>query len=197
MKIFVKFQDGFIHEISPTKKDSLFEEFEVEDSDFFINYRFFTVTSEKKLVLNPIYKKLEKNEYVITESLDGTLHLVQPDIEHKDAIFVTFDSPEDQLEVASNLNHYYYIDPKTKTLKIDPVRKELRTVDIYKEKFREERENLFKKWDILKTNSLIGLADPVTEDEKQWYLEMLSFTDNMTKDSTPDTWPVIPKRLRK
>lgn len=54
---------------------------------------------------------------------------------------------------------------------------------------------LFKKWDIVKTNSLIGLADPLTQEEKDWYVMMLNYTSQITKNSTPETWPKPISRL--
>lgn len=62
--------------------------------------------------------------------------------------------------------------------------------------FREFRENKFKLFDILKTNIAVGLAMPLTDEEKQWYNDMLNFTENISLDTTPADYPVTPERLK-
>ena len=164
-------------------------------ASFFNNYRFYTVSPEKRLVLKPEYKKLENREYLI-HKFDENLVLLKPFIEHVSANFVKFETDEEEIEINSHLNHYYYFDEDTKTLKVDEARKISYQIKFHLDAFREYREEAFKKWDIIKSNSLIGLADPITQEEKDWYLSMLNFTDSITIDSTPDTWPVIPERFR-
>jgi len=196
MKIFVYFQDNYIQKISPIKEDPMFDEYEVSDPDFLGNYRFYTLGSSGKLELNPIYKKLEPLEYLIYEMEDGTLTLLKPYIEAADANFIKFDTDEEANEVMSHLNHYYIFNKTTGTLEIDADKLDTYQENFHVVEFKKYRAEYFGKWDIVKTNSLIGLADPITEEEKQWYLEMLSFPENITKDSTPETWPVIPDRFK-
>lgn len=195
MKIYASIENNLIQRISTIKEDSTFEEYEVSDPDFFNNYHFFTATSDKKLVLNPEFRKLSDNEYIVVQFGDN-LTLVKPFIEHKDAIFVTFSSNEEYDFTLRHLNHYFKVDPITKSLVEDTDKKSDYQRIFQLEEFRKYREAAFKKWDIIKTNSLIGLADPLTQQEKDWYLSMLSFPENITKDSTPETWPVCPLRFQ-
>ncbi len=187
MKIFASFINNYIDEISTTKLDGSFDEYEVEDLDFFNNYRFYTASPDKKLVLSPRYKKLEQNEYLLVKTDGGTLILLKPFIEAVDATFIKFETEDEKNEALMHLNHYFYFDDNTKTLEIDESKKEMFVIENHKEAFREYREMLFKKWDIIKTNSLIGLADPLTQEEKDWYVMMLDYTTQITENSTPET----------
>ena len=147
---------------------------------FFNNYRFYTVSPEKRLVLKPEYKKLENREYLIYK-FDETLVLLKPFIEHVSANFVKFETDEEEAEVTSHLNHYYYFDEETKTLKVDEARKISYQTKFHLDAFREYREEAFKKWDIIKTNSLIGLSDPITQEEKRLvfiYVKFYRFNNN-------------------
>jgi NifB/MoaA-like Fe-S oxidoreductase len=70
--------------------------------------------------------------------------------------------------------------------------------------FRSFREELLKKYDILRINIQSGDYDPKTgkvysplsEEEKQWRLSMLDFTDSITHETTEKDYPETPDRLK-
>jgi hypothetical protein len=195
MKIYIYIEDNTITDISLEKKD-LYDLCEVDNIDFFTNYRFYYVDASKKVKLKPIYKKLDELEYLVVELQHGSLMLAKPFIEHIDADFIKFKSDKECSDALTYLNNYYYYDKSSKTLKEDPIRKNNYQKDAYLKLFREKREKAFKKWDVIKTNSLIGLADPVTEEEKTWYLEMLDYPNTIESIDTLIPSPEIPERFK-
>jgi hypothetical protein len=70
--------------------------------------------------------------------------------------------------------------------------------------FRSFRENLLKKYDLLRINVQNGDIDPktnlpyepVSQEEKQWRLTVLNFTDLITKDTEEEDYPETPERLK-
>jgi len=70
--------------------------------------------------------------------------------------------------------------------------------------FRLFREELLKKYDILRINIQSGDYDPKTsevylplsEEEKQWRVSMLDFTDIITHETTEENYPETPDRLK-
>jgi hypothetical protein len=70
--------------------------------------------------------------------------------------------------------------------------------------FRLYREELLKKYDILRINIQSGDYDPKTgevylplsEEEKQWRVSMLDFTSNITHETTEESYPETPNRLQ-
>jgi len=73
-----------------------------------------------------------------------------------------------------------------------------------KNDFRGFREPFLQKYDLLRINVQNGDYDPktgepyypITEDEKQWRLTMLNFTNSITHETTEKDYPEIPERLK-
>lgn len=63
------------------------------------------------------------------------------------------------------------------------------------ESFREYRNQVFNKFDILKTNIAVGLEPPLTQVEIDWYNAMKDFPALITKDTTRNNYPIIPHRI--
>jgi hypothetical protein len=70
--------------------------------------------------------------------------------------------------------------------------------------FRSFREELLKKYDILRINIQSGDYDPKTgevysplsEEEKQWRVSILNFTNSITHETTEEDYPETPDRLK-
>jgi hypothetical protein len=71
------------------------------------------------------------------------------------------------------------------------------------DRFRSHRSKLLEKYDILRINVINGDTDPatskvysaITQSEKQWRLEMLNFTDEITHETTEEDYPQTPQRI--
>jgi hypothetical protein len=71
------------------------------------------------------------------------------------------------------------------------------------EKFRSQRNKLLEKYDILRINVINGDIDPgtsrvysaITQTEKQWRIDMLNFTDEITHETTEEDYPQTPQRI--
>jgi hypothetical protein len=69
--------------------------------------------------------------------------------------------------------------------------------------FREFREKLLKKYDLLRINIESGDYNPetnlpyspLTEEEKLWRIEMLNFTDTITHETIIEDYPNTPERI--
>ncbi len=69
--------------------------------------------------------------------------------------------------------------------------------------FRQWRERWLCKYDILRLNVLNEDIDPqtnqpytaMTNEEKQWRLSVLNFTDLITDETQKSDYPTIPQRL--
>lgn len=61
--------------------------------------------------------------------------------------------------------------------------------------FRNFRKRKFKAWDLLKSNVGVGLEEPLTQEEIDWYGSMLAFPSTITKDTTMDDYPTTPARV--
>ena len=77
-------------------------------------------------------------------------------------------------------------------------------IHIRKMNFRRYREDMLRKYDILRINILHGDIDaktnlpyePLNAVEKQWRLDMLNFTDLITENTTYLDYPETPERLK-
>jgi len=75
---------------------------------------------------------------------------------------------------------------------------------IKKENFRAWRSERLLKYDILRLNVFNEDIDPntntfyqpITEEEKQWRVSVLNFTNQITKDTTPNDYPTPSLRLQ-
>lgn len=63
--------------------------------------------------------------------------------------------------------------------------------------YRSWRAECFYAFDILKTNLIIGLESMLSEVEKQWYFDILSFTDTIDENTLISDYPQIPLRVEK
>lgn len=192
MKIYAKIFDNIITELSLIEKEG-FDLFECNDNDIFNNFRLFTVKGNE-LVLGDEYKKLAEDEYLIRQLPDGQLTLSKPYIEHIDNIFMTLTDSEEHQDIKNHLGDYYKLENGFVVVDNDLKENYIRNYNV--KKFREYRAECFKRWDIQKTNFLIGLGDPITEADKAWYTEMLNFTDMITNDTTASDWPVTPDKFK-
>lgn len=70
--------------------------------------------------------------------------------------------------------------------------------------FRAHRDHYLAKYDILRLNVLNGDMDPatnqpytpITQEEKQWRVTMLNFTNQITENTTASDYPPVPLRLQ-
>ena len=77
-------------------------------------------------------------------------------------------------------------------------------IDIRKKDFRQWRDYYLRKYDILRINILHGDLnprnglpyEPLTEDEKQWRVDMLNFTNYINENTTAQDYPKIPERIK-
>jgi hypothetical protein len=147
-----------------------------------------------EIVLRPEYKKLASDEYLVRQLPDGKLTLSKPFIEHIDNVFITLTESEEDQEMKKHLGDYYRLVDGVVTLNED-LKASYQGFHNVK-KFREYRDACFKLWDIHKSNSLIGLGDPITDADKAWYLEMLNYSDKITPDTTAVDWPTTPDKFK-
>jgi hypothetical protein len=65
------------------------------------------------------------------------------------------------------------------------------------EKFRNYRALMFSKYDILRICIITGeIEGQLTEEEKQWRLDLLNFTEQITPETSPEDYPQVPLRLQ-
>lgn len=77
-------------------------------------------------------------------------------------------------------------------------------IDIRKKDFRQWRDYYLRKYDILRINILhndINLRnglpyEPLTEDEKQWRVDVLNFTNYINENTTAQDYPEVPERVK-
>lgn len=192
MKIYAKIFDNIIIELSLIEQEG-FDLFECNDNDIFNNFRLFTVKGNE-LVLGDEYKKLAEDEYLIRQLPEGKLTLSKPYIEHIDNIFMTLTDSEEHQDIKRHLGNYYKLENGFVVVDNDLKENYIKNYNV--KKFREYRAECFKRWDIQKTNFLIGLGDPITEADKAWYTEMLDFAGMITNDTTVSDWPVTPDKFK-
>lgn len=192
MKIYARIFDNIIQELSLAEKEG-FDIFECSDLDVFTNFRLYGVNGNE-IVLRPEYKKLAENEYLVRQLPSGKLTLSKPFIEHVDNVFITLTDSETDQDIKKNLGNYYTL--VNGSVVIDQQAKTDFKKKINIKNFREYRDKCFKNWDIQKSNSLIGLGDPITEEDKAWYLEMLAFSDKITNETTALDWPTTPDKFK-
>ena len=71
------------------------------------------------------------------------------------------------------------------------------------DRFRSHRTEMLGKYDILRINVINGDIDPstskqysaITQAEKQWRIDMLNFTDEITHETTEGDYPETPQRI--
>lgn len=118
MEIYVKLtQNGFINELSAFSKPG-FINCNCQDNDIFSLYQYFIINDSGEAILNPIYRKLLENEYVINHNHPRiNMILFKPVVEHVDTPLVTLDPSEyDIRDIWDHLNDYYDYDVSTNKL---------------------------------------------------------------------------------
>jgi hypothetical protein len=119
-EIYALVENGVIARISSNPFEGAIK-VATTDDDVFRFHQFFTVDSRGFAVLDPQYRKLSRNEFVISRGPNGILQLYRTEIEHvgTETVEVT---QEQALDVFSNLNDYY--EYSGGVLSVNPIRKE-------------------------------------------------------------------------
>lgn len=188
--IYIRLENGLIEEFSGSEVTG-FLKVMYDDNDIFTHPQYYTV-DKGLLVVKPEFKKLNDDEYSLTNISTGGVHMTKPK-------FVTIDTPVFTLtpEQIDGLNTHFlaYSLVDDNLVKNDDILND-NLLNWTIQDFRNYRDEVFKKWDVLKVNSLLGLEDPITNDEKEWYLAMKDFTDVITKDTSFVDYPELPERLK-
>lgn len=113
MEIYVKPELGLIRNISPTKQDG-YVKVACNDGDIFSLYNFFRINENGEAVLDPRFRKMPQNEYVVTrDGFTGMMRMAWSPIESVSAETAVVEDPEVARDIFQHFNDYYdYADGK-------------------------------------------------------------------------------------
>jgi hypothetical protein len=113
MEFYVKPELGLIRYISLAKQEGYIK-VTCKDKDVFSFYSFFKINENGEAVLDPRFKKLGEDEYIVTTNgRTGKMQLIWSPIEPVDAVSVKIEDKALADDIFSHLNDYYdYADGK-------------------------------------------------------------------------------------
>lgn len=118
----------------------------------------------------------------------------------EDAIAVDLQDEKIEEIFTNGFKHYQFI--KNEFIFLEDSAKQEK-IDIIKSRFREWRAYQLQKYDLIRQCALNQDIDPktneiyppFTEEEKQWRLDLLNFTDLINENTTIEDYPLTPTRF--